>query len=290
MELEHGFKIQSMPTREAIRTISGLERNLPLGAVQEKLVIDYKCLNSDEQHLFFISHSIETDVQKDVPIRSRRVNKELNNFYKLRTDYLYPVIRKMRLFKEGNIEMPLQYYYYIDNETPRSFMSLGTNRVISRELYNIKKSELPELYKFLIETNLPFKRDYLNLALRNYELSYQMSYDTISFMTIMLSLESLFNRADQHELTYSISRNAAVLLGKNLVDSKTIFNDIKYLYGIRSSIVHKGTSSKLKHEDVLRLRQYIRDSIKIMCNIDMEKDDILDKITSLGFGEGASIT
>ena len=115
----------------------------------------------------------------------------------------------------------------------------------------------------------------------------RLKTDNISFVRRLTGGGIIYH---SDELTYSISRNAAVLLGKNLADSKTIFKDIKYLYGIRSSIVHKGTSSKLKHEDVLRLRQYIRDSIKIMCKIDMEKEDILDKITSLGFGEGASLT
>ena len=99
-------------------------------------------------------------------------------------------------------------------------------------------------------------------------------------------MEILFNPQDS-EISHRISRNAAVLLGKNFEDSEKIFDDIKRLYGKRSKIIHGDTPKKSKmvnDEDVMKLRYYVRESIKEINKNGKKKEDILDFLNSHGFG------
>ena len=86
-------------------------------------------------------------------------------------------------------------------------------------------------------------------------------------------------------LNYRISRNAAVLLGKDKKDSKEIKRKVKELYSKRSAIVHAGKSNSMNKEDLLKLRHYVRESIKEFNKIGKSKDEVLDLLDSLGFGE-----
>jgi hypothetical protein len=198
--------------------------------------------------------------------------------------YLNPVIRLMRLFKEGNICIPLKYYFFIDNNAPKSFIRQSTGLYISSEpKYTLENSELPDLQRFIQNTKLPFKESFLQLAFENFELSYQTHNINLSFLSLMISLETLFNPGGQ-ELRYRVSRNTAVLLGKEDKDSKMIFSEIKDLYDKRSNIVHTGKSN-INNEDLLKLRHYVRESIKEINKIGKSKNKLLDLLNSCGFGE-----
>ena len=129
-----------------------------------------------------------------------------------------------------------------------------------------------------------FKESFLQLAFGNFELSYQIHDRNLSFLSLMISLETLFNPGHQ-ELRYRVSRNTAVILGKEKEDSKTIFREIKDLYDKRSKIVHTGNSNIINEEDLLKLRHYVRESIKVINNIGETKDELLEILNSCGFGE-----
>jgi len=102
------------------------------------------------------------------------------------------------------------------------------------------------------------------------------------FWALIVSLETLLNPG-KHEVRYRISRNAAVLLGKNREDSKKIFSEVRELYDKRSVIVHTGKSDIIKKEDLSKLRYYVRDSMKKLYK--MDKDEILGMLNLYGFGE-----
>jgi hypothetical protein len=192
----------------------------------------------------------------------------------------------MRLFKEGNISTPLEYYYLLRNNRPKSLIRLAYGGFVSYHPYRLEISELPELEKFLQRTMLPFSEPSVHLAFGNLELSYSVDNKASSFLTLMVGMEALFNPSGGYELTYTISRNCAVLLGKDKEDSLRIFNDVKRLYGKRSRIVHgAGKSRVIENEDLLRLRGYLRESIKKMEEIGKDKETILALLNSTGFTE-----
>lgn len=278
VELDNGFKIYTLPEREGITLLSIFE-SLPDMAIYQKLV-KFNCFSGDK--LYYIGNSFESDIEMNDEgvLTSVPVGKFVND---LVHGYLYPVIRLMRLFKEGNICMPLEYYYFVDNNRPKSFMRMGTNLYVSQELYTLESSEIPDLQRFIQNTKLPFKESFLQLAFENFELSYQTHNMNLSFLSLMISLETLFHPSDQGELRYRISRNTAVLLGNEKEDSETVFREIKDLYDKRSKVVHTGESNIINKDDLLKLRYYVMESIKKVNKIGKDKEEMLKQLNSQGF-------
>lgn len=278
VELDNGFKIYTLPEREGITLLSIFE-SLPDMAIYQKLV-KFNCFSGDK--LYYIDNSFESDIEMNDEgvLTSVPVGKFVND---LVHGYLYPVIRLMRLFKEGNICMPLEYYYFVDNNRPKSFMRMGTNLYVSQELYTLESSEIPDLQRFIQNTKLPFKESFLQLAFETFELSYQTHNINLSFLSLMISLEILFHPSDRKKISYRISRNAAVLLGNEKEDSETVFREIKDLYNKRSKVVHTGESNIINKDDLLKLRYYVMESIKKVNKIGKDKEEMLKQLNSQGF-------
>lgn len=282
MPLSHSFKVEYMSNEEGQRRISALE-GLHFLAILEKLT-RFQCLNSSEDRFYFISNRFESDIKiadqgvlMGFPSEAVDFNKELIE------GYLKPLIQQMRLFKEGNIRMPLTYYY-IDRDVPRSFFAGWSGVFVTPGQFTLETLEVPGLVRFIQSTRLPFAKPFLQLAFENFELSYQIHNMNLSFLSLMISLENLFNPGGQ-ELRYTLSRNTAVLLGKDKGDSNKIFSRIKDLYQKRSNIVHWGKSNIINREDLLELRHYVRESIKEINKISRDKTSLLDLLNASGFGE-----
>lgn len=180
--------------------------------------------------------------------------------------------------------MPLTYYYFFDNGVPKLIMRWSSPPPISRELYTVGDLEIPELLRFVQETELPFSEPFLELAFESFNLSYETNNINLAFLSLMIGLDTLFSRGEQ-ELRHSTSRNAAVLLGENAEDSKGIFREVRDLYDKRSKIVHTGKSRIIDNEDLSKLRYYIRESIKEIHRMGMNKDELTDLLNSCGFGK-----
>lgn len=95
------------------------------------------------------------------------------------------------------------------------------------------------LEEFIQNTNLPLKKPFLKLAFENFEISYEAPNRMLSFLSLMISLEVLFNQGPGG-VKQKISRAGAVLLGKDKNQSKDIYGEVKKLYKKRSSLVHRG--------------------------------------------------
>ena len=104
---------------------------------------------------------------------------------------------------------------------------------VSTESYTLEDSELEEINNYISTIELPFKENYLQIAFESFNLSYDTPIKELSFLSLMISLESLLNPSDNRELRYRISRNIAVLLGKDKKDSERIFSETKKFYDMR---------------------------------------------------------
>lgn len=266
--LDHGFKIHAMSKEDCVSLLSDLEC-LPHMRIY-RILLEYSLIS--ENKLYYIVNSVENDAE---------LGGFKENFVH---GYLDPAIRLMRLFKEGNICIPLEYYYFSDYDTPKLFISEDRSLHVSPAPYKLESSEIPDLQGFIQNTKLPFKESSLQLAFGSFELSYQIRDRNMSFLSLMISLEALLN-PDRYEVTHRVSRNTAVLLGRDKEDSKTIFSEIKDLYNKRSKIVHTGNSNSIDEGDLLKLRHYVRESIKEINKIGDNKDELLKILDSCGFGE-----
>lgn len=281
LSLNHGFRIEALSKNEALDFIIAVAK-VSLIQATKILFMQFPCLNQQEEQVYVISNSLEGNAKTE---KMDLWNKIVRFDNKLVHGYLNPSVRLMRLFKEGDLRMSLRYYYTVKNGKPSPYMSTLSGRYVSRESYHLESSELQNLHNFLHETKIPFERAFLQLAFENFELSYEISNIGLSFLTLMISLETLLNPGKQ-ELKYRISRNAAVLLGNDRENSRAIFSEIRELYDKRSKVVHTGDSKIIKRDVLLKLRHYVRETIKKIYLMKKCKDETLDILNSCGFGEG----
>ena len=192
----------------------------------------------------------------------------------------------MRLYKEGYLSMPeIVFLREKEGSSIYGYYNTPSLPLVGKVIYSLKESELSEINLFLQNMKLPFKGLPLKLAHDNYEESYEIHQNHLSFLSLMISLESLFNPSGEGELRYRISRNTAVLIGKDGNDSQSIWKKMKELYDKRSSVVHSGNPNLISDDDLLILRDYVRRSIKEFYKIGKGKEEILNMLNSLGFGD-----
>ena len=288
VKLEHGFKIEKICERELIDLIIKLE-DIPefLG---RRRVDDKGYLNREEGNAYIISNLIDgIESTKPGEIDNKNFNV-IDRYEIIHGKYLDEKLTLMRLFKEGHLFMPERYYFFEDDESAIYLVRTGMGKTAMGEdfmkgtTYSLEKSELQDLQTFIQSTKFPFLNPSLRLAHQNFEMAYSIYQKDLSFLALMISMESLFNPGGG-ELTYRISRNTAVLIGKDKDDSRNIFRKMKKLYGKRCDIVHQGKPNAVTEDDVKDLRDYVIRSIKEFYKIEESKDKILELLNSCGFGD-----
>jgi len=281
MEFEHGFKAESLSMNEFMDFFSTL-RCSSTSDIQRDLLTG-SCISFSENRVCFITNSIEDEVETKTGNDFISALPYIEFESKLVNQYLENTLLLMRLFKEGNIRLASYYYYYLIDSKPERVASMHRSSSFSLKPYTINNNEIPEIKSFLEKTKIPFKNTLYQLALENYELSYRAGENHLAFLSLMISLETLFNPSET-ELTYRISRNIATLLGNKNKASSTIYEDVKKLYNKRSKLIHKG-ENKITTDDLILLRAYVRDSIKAMNTKGLDRDKILKILHAKGFYE-----
>ncbi len=200
-------------------------------------------------------------------------------FYPLRDK-----IRLLRLFKEGNALMRFSLFYHLEKTEPKIVYSILEGPLVDRTLFKLNNNEVGQLQEFINTAKTPFEKN-LQLAFESFELSYENHSSAMSFLSLMIAMEVMFNRGKQDELRYAISRNAAVLLGKDKDDSDHIFKEVRKLYDKRSKIVHEGYVNEISPKDVIEIRHYVREAIKEMHKIGKNKEELLGILNACGFGQ-----
>ncbi|MBL7153578.1 MAG: hypothetical protein ISS79_07655 [Phycisphaerae bacterium] len=197
-------------------------------------------------------------------------------------------LRLLRLFKEGNVVLGYSFLYHDQGEGrgPRICNQLREYPIADGTIFKLAPEEVPAAQSFITSTSLPFSYPFLQLAFDSFERSYELHHNELSFLSLMIAMEILFKPKDaRQELTYRVSRNTAVLLGKSIDEGDRIFKEIKSLYSKRSKLVHTGDNTIISQADVLNLRRYVRESIKEILRTQMDKKTLLELLNSCGFGQ-----
>ena len=285
VKLEHGFKIEKIGGRELIDLISKLKK-IP-EFIAEQRIVRRAYLNLDEDKAYIISNLFDGIEVTETGEINKKNFKVITGYGIKYRKYLEEKLTLMRLFKEGHLFMQEEYYFFDDDKKFAIFWTrkgMGEN-IIRGTTYSLEKSELQDLQTFIHSIKLPFIEPSLRIAHQNFEMAYSIYHKHLSFLALMMSMESLFNPPGQGELTYRISRNTAVLIGKDKDDSRNIWIKMKKLYSKRCEILHQGKSSAVTKDDIKDLRDYVIRSIKEFYNIGETKDEILKLLTSCGFGD-----
>lgn len=289
VKLGDGFTIEMSDESEFLNLIERLEGGTSVGTDVWLTSSDF--LRRQGGRAFIITRPMDIS-EKDIRTNEKLLNTVDEFRYNHEENHLDKMIELLLLFKEGDLAVPHRYYVKVRGNKIERFMAsdeLGWNPFGT--IYSIGDAELQSLHYYLTTMKLPFESAHLRLALDNMLISYRTSDTELSFLSLMIAMEALFSRSDQ-ELKYSISRNAAVLLGDDGQDSWDLFEEMNDLYRKRFHLVHGMTEGKkpiqVDEGEVLRLRWFVRESIKEIYELNMSRDDLHRMLTSSGFGSKKS--
>ena len=302
LKLDKGFKFVKSGDKEFYELF--MNRLEPLGNIQYSSGI-FSFFNNTEKSFYLVTNAFEENINQSEIISKMDTRKSLGlntcqymssvwagRFgNKLDLRYLHNTIRLMNLFKEGNIGIPLSYYFTIfENECVLFERGGGfpTFPIINNNaLFSLDDTEKNELSIFLSENNdILFSNYPIGIAFSNFEQSVKTDNIDLAFLSLMICIEVIYS--PKTELRNRVSRGVAILLGRDRDESIGIYKIMKDLYDKRSSLVHSGKS--ISENDLLVLRDYARESIKRLLRIDNNKlleklDRFREEINMCGFGD-----
>jgi len=240
LKMKNGFKIKSLPLDKGSRIISSAVR-IPVDNLNHWP--HYSPVFSQKK-IYFIDYDITLNPhQKDQEVHSSFAMDLYDSIYGLVTKNLKEFLQLLHLYKEGDIYSPFWIAYSVgyDDEIEVLLAGGGCSTYHHPEIFTLSDAEIEDAQKFLDSTELSLKNEYLQLAHENFEESYTVLNPSLSFLSLMIASEILFNPG-YGEISYRISRNFAVLLGTSVEDARIVQKKIKVLYRKRSEVVHSGKS------------------------------------------------
>jgi len=240
---------------------------------------------------------INSDINEieEVEIESEIDEDDYFDYEKYLTPKIKSLINKLRIFKKGHLKLISCFTIYRSNE----FIRLT-------ESYNIPVSYDFKNYRYRIDLeDLDFISSHiqkelsipplLELAFDSFNESYNIDHLKLKYVTLIIALESIFNRSGQDPIQHIISRHVSLLLSSTREEFETISKNVKELYNIRSIIVHgKTEGGELKKIEKLqpyldRLEDVVRDVLKkLIWMYDFEekqptKDSLFSYLNAKGF-------
>lgn len=252
--------------------VSGEELKFPYESPSYKYFKDHVVFNAEREEFYYISLTLDYDGEPVSP------------FTPIIQNYIQPTLRLMRLFKEGDIQMRFGHFYNLDAERIIGFYYPGIEYNGLGRILSVQDLEKEDLQRFLDQTPIVFRHEFLRTATEAFDLSLTIKNLTMAFLALMIASETLFNRGHS-ELRYRIARNTAALLGESRSDARRIFGEVRRLYDLRSRVVHTGRLDLVSDEDFCKLRDYVRASIREIITINQAKDELMDLLNDVGLGE-----
>lgn len=284
LKLKHGFEVDSISLDEGSKLIGDFEKIPPNEIFRWR---HYLTTISQRKKIYHIKNSFNYDLPENADEQGSYAMNFFQEINKLYTENIEIPLRYLRLFKTGNIYPACWYVYSISDNIPNIKYAGGASFFNLDELFHLDDIEIEPAQIFFEETRIPKDFKYLKLALENFELSYTTPNPSLAFLSLWIASEVLFNPG-KGETIYKISRNFAVLLGNSVEDAKGIQRDIKKLYEKRSLLIHSGNeiwNAVGEEDEIAKLRNYVRDSIKQIIKMNLSKDDLVETLNSKGFGQ-----
>lgn len=190
-------------------------------------------------------------------------------------------VHKLRLLVEGDIHVPA--CFFLTKEEPFFDSREKVDPCVGERAFKIKKGDIEHINEYMKHHCLNHQHSYLNLALNNFQKSYDINEPHLEFLILIIVLEGIFNYGRQ-ESTQKVARGCAVLLGKTKPLSQRIFKDVKSLYAKRSRLLHEGDSDSIQDNDILLLKNYARKSLRHCLAMDLTKEELIKRLNESGFG------
>lgn len=201
-------------------------------------------------------------------------DNEYRNFY----PFVQDLILQMRLFKIGEIRV--SQIFHITSVTRQVSLRKREIEIGSRGDYTLADEEAVRLSEKLVakyESNA-----LTELAIKNFNVVYDLPDGRIRFIILMTCLESLFNLG-KDQIAHTVARHLSVIISSNREQFKENYTRIKKLYNIRNSIVHGGEYKGNIIQDYFDLSNKVRVAINF-CNVpDLTKEKLFEDLNLRGF-------
>lgn len=219
-------------------------------------------------------HDFAIKVSYKLPkiIGERPLTLEKNDFF---TDkYEQAIINACRIYKNGAL------YPITTLRKSKNFLVSGVSYKFETPVkpfihnpYKLLNSEIDDFKSFWNEneSNLLTKKD-LSVGLDRFSQSTIRDNSEDRIIDLMIASEAFFLTDGNSELQYKFAQRAAMYLGKNSEQKKSIFEFMKKIYEVRSKIVHGNTPKLPKKSDGSiyatlgdvcdDLEEYLRQTIK----------------------------
>ena len=193
---------------------------------------------------------------------------------------LYRLVHPSRFIPDEEGIPPLEHFYKT---------SLAAGEKIGDEL---REKSIPLLEKTIATYESvrgifdDTRKSYLINALNYFCHALDGISNEEKLIDLMIAMESLFSR-ERQELRLRISLRSAFLLSVGKEDERSsIFKTVYGLYNKRSKIVHGVERVDLSHEEIMILVSYVRESIRCLTHIELEKDRLLGLLDQAVYDEG----
>lgn len=201
-------------------------------------------------------------------------SKELHSFYSFLNDLLI----QLRLYKVGEIRCSqLIHITSISRQISWRRMEISIGSTGDFKISNEDAKNLSQALTAKYECN-----SLTELAVRNFNITYNIPDGQIRFITLMTCLESLFNLG-KDQIAHTIARHLSIILSSNQEEFKNNYKKIKGLYNKRNLIVHGGAYKGNIIEDYLELSDKVRAAIKYCNNSNLTKEKLFEELNSKGF-------
>ena len=191
------------------------------------------------------------------------------------------LIIKLRLYKQGDINYLASFAII---EATREVIILSQKHMsnVHQHLYKILDNDV-EILKEQIPENI-VENDFTELAINNFQLSYEIANPEIRYINLITALESLFNLDSSIPIAHIVSRHTSLILSKSKDEFNKMYKDIKTMYALRSKIVHGGNKNVQEvNMNLVELQNIVRSVIWYCLKVNMNKKELFDFLNSKGY-------
>lgn len=198
LPLRHGFRFQCLSYEKLICILAALHK-LPPAEIASRLLDRYvhEPTNSPTKFSDLSSVVIHASLVAELHFNTEGLvtnllSSEVITFQsRVVQDYLDSLLRKLRLYKDGNLCKIADYYFIETPEGLRTIMARSSSGDEVEGLYTVATEEIPLINSFVQQCRLPSDESSLGIVFSSFEQSYKTPRVSLGFILLINALESL---------------------------------------------------------------------------------------------------
>jgi len=212
---------------------------------------------------------------------------------------MYLLLDFLRIIKPSNLVSPLSRFQirFLKEGDSKRYWQMGSSAIWEeidvnesvKQPLNISIID-PDKFHYLFECYLSrVGDDNFEKLTGIYFTAIHTKIPPVRFLVFMILLECLVADSDNTGIVYKICRVCAILLGDDPKTSEMVFENLKILYGDRSSLVHSGGTDHLNTDKVNYLHNLVCEVLNTFMLGKIELKKLIVFSNKYGFGQRANL-